>query len=302
LIAVAVMLPGSPSAFVPEADRVEVAVAAANVAAGRSEALRFELTLRIDDRAGVATGELVTHPTGLARLELHGARGLVERHLLLGSEHTASRNGEILSEPRAFLPPLFVLQAGNAVMLQAALESFGVLTDVIGLAPCGDADCYVIGDPEHEAPRPPLPEIRGLEELPPGESPEPLAEEPLEKVEPPEAVPAPVPRARLWIEMETYEIRGLDSSEGVQVRLGPSVAFEKLRVPAWLTIEEPGKSLLRFDVVSASRVAAPASAFSRSWLLAPVIPEQGSGEDAAPMAPAAPPRSPAPRPGAAARP
>jgi len=190
---------------VPTAERVEASVAATNVASGRGEALRLELSLSIDDRAGVATGELVTHPTGLARLELRGARGLVERHLLLGSEHTASRNGELLEDPRAFLPPLFVLQASNAATLRAALESFGVLPDVIGLAPCGDDDCFVIGDPDREVPRPELPVAVGGEPLPLDE---PLAAEPSE----PELTLAPGSRPRLWVEMESYEIRARWSS------------------------------------------------------------------------------------------
>ena len=292
------MSPGSASAYVPTAERVEASVAATNVASGRGEALRLELSLSIDDRSGVATGELVTHPTGLARLELRGARGLVERHLLLGSEHTASRNGELLEDPRAFLPPLFVLQASNAATLRAALESFGVLPDVIGLAPCGDDDCFVIGDPDREVPRPELPVVGGGEPLPLDAQIEPPAAEPIE----PELTLAPGSRPRLWVEMESYEIRGLDSSAGVQIRLGPAVVFEKLRVPAWLTIEEPGKSLLRFDVVGASRVAAPAAGFNRAWLLAPVIPDQSTPEAVPPKAPSTSPPPGQPRPGASARP
>lgn len=265
-------------AFVPEADRVEAAIAATNTAGVRTDALRLELSASFADRPAAATAEIVTHPTGLARLELRGARGLVERHLLLGSEYSASRNGEPLAEPRAFLPPLFVLQAGNAATLRAALQSFGVLVDVIGLAPCGDADCYVIGDPDKEAPRPPPP-VEGLEAAPePG----------------PPAAPAPARpespartglRARLWVDLESYEVRRTDSAAGVQVRFGPVTSFEKLRFPAWIEIEEPGRAKLRYDVRGASRVAAPASAFSRAWLLAPVVPDPSAQESAEEPAP-----------------
>ena len=82
----------SASAFVPRADRVADAIARTNKADGRAQALRLELNLRIEDGEPVAKGELVTHPTGLARLELRGAGDLVERHVLQGSEHRASRN------------------------------------------------------------------------------------------------------------------------------------------------------------------------------------------------------------------
>ena len=98
-----------------------------------------------------------------AGLELQGAGGMVERHLLQGSELIVGRNGEVLSEHRAFLPPFFFLQAESPATLRAALTSFDVLIDVVGLAQCGEADCYVLGDPMREIPRAPLPEVAGLD-------------------------------------------------------------------------------------------------------------------------------------------
>jgi len=91
------------SAFVPKADRIVAEVAKTNEASKRATALRFELSMRIGDGEVLAKGELITHPTGLARLELRGA-GIVERHLLQGNEHSTARDGELLENPRAFLP------------------------------------------------------------------------------------------------------------------------------------------------------------------------------------------------------
>ena len=93
-------------AYVPRPNRVIDAVASANKDGRRVRALRYQVNLRIGDGPAVAAGELVSHPTGLARLELRAAGGLVERHILLGDQHSASRNARLLVRPRAFLPPL----------------------------------------------------------------------------------------------------------------------------------------------------------------------------------------------------
>ena len=74
---------------------------------------------------------------------------------------------------------------------------------------------------------------------------------------------------KLWIDTESYEVRGIDLASGVRVRLGPIAVFDELRVPAWISIEQPGKAPARLDVVRASLVDAAASAFTRAWLLAP---------------------------------
>ena len=144
----AVGLVGPAQGHVPQAERVSKAVAKANVASGRAQALRLELVMRIGDADPIATGELITHPTVLARLELQRPQGLVERHLLQGTEHSASRDGRTVERPHAFLPPLFFLQADSAVSLNAALTAFGIRANLIGLAASGESDCYVIGDPE----------------------------------------------------------------------------------------------------------------------------------------------------------
>lgn len=280
--ALALSLPAN--SFIPRADRVVAAIAAANRASGRTQALRLSLTMRIGDEDPIATGELVTHPTGLARLELRGANDLLERHVLQGSEHLASRYGRPLRRPRAFLPPLFLLQADSAVTLDAALATFGVEVGPIGLAPCGSSDCYVLGDPARVPPA--QHPTAGTETA----EPEPLGS----PIEPdsggwrPIPFPAndgskggrgaPIARGRdavqhgdpastIWVDIDTYEVRRIDSENGVVVFLGPLATFDQIRVPLWLVIEEPGEDAVRYDILRLTPVNAPAGAFGRNWLL-----------------------------------
>lgn len=251
-------------AYVAPPKRIHAAIAETNKADGRTEAIRLELSMQIGERTGVATGELISHPTGLARLELVGAGGLLERHLLQGSERSATRNGTPLDDARVFLPPFFMLQADSGVTVRAALTSFGIAPDAIGLAPCGDEDCLLIGDEDRRIPRPDPRGVRGVDE-------ESSAAGSGLTLEPAPVVPQPAPGTvwpRVWVETRTYEIRGYDDALGAHVRLGPLVSFGKLRVPSWISVEEPGRVTARFEVVNASQVVAPASAFSREWLFA----------------------------------
>ncbi len=284
--------PGGARAFVPAPERLADAVADTNRAAGRGEAIKLELSMGVGDRADVGTGELVSHPTGLARLELRGSGGLVERHLLRGTERLATRNGERLDDARFFLPPVFLLQAGSGAALRAALDSFGIGVDLVGLAPCGDIDCYVLGDPGRAVPRPPYPPIRGLDE-----DDEALADEDeedlaarirftdggtlLDEREAADrtqlgatelATSFPVGTATLWIDLESYDIRRLGSRSGVRVTFGPEAVFDDLRVPSWIRIEEPDRMPVKFDVIRATKVSAPASAFGEDWLDSVVLP------------------------------
>jgi hypothetical protein len=250
------------SGFIPRAERVAGAVAKANRTSSRSQALRLELSLRVGDGEPVAEGELVTHPTGLARLELRASGGLVERHLLRGTEHLASRNGKALENPRALLPPIFLLQADSALTLRAALRSFGVRVDYIGLAPCGGRDCFILGDPRR-VPPPPGEEQQipgGPEET--GESLE--SEELLESRSLSAETDAFYPQ--LWVDVISFEVLRIDPEEGVSIRLGPTKEFEQVRFPQWIVIEEPGLRPVRFDVLRATPVNAPAPAFGRAWL------------------------------------
>ena len=273
-------------AYVPRPGRVIDAVADANKEARRTRALRYQVSLRIGEGPAVAVGELVSHPTGLARLELRAAGGLVERHILLGDQHSASRNARMLMRPRAFLPPLFVLQSNSGAVLEAALGTLGVDRRLLGLAPCGEYDCYVIGDPVRAIRRPlALPEsesVTGIEEA--GADDFRLD---IRVVDPPaeagaggDAIEAAATQPNLWVDTAGHNVRRLEDGDGVVVTIGPYVKFEHLTVPRFWTIEEPGKREVRFEVEGVVEVNAPAAAFSKSWLMAPL-----GGAQATPDAP-----------------
>lgn len=232
---------GPARAYIPDPERIVQAVTETNRASGRTRALKLEVVVRIAEGDPVATGEIVTHPNGLARLELRGAGGLVERQLLAGSERRAARGGVPVDEPRAFLPPLFLLQADDGLALEAALSTFGVDTEAVGLAPCGDRDCYVVGG-------------RVIAGGAPADAEDPRAP----------ALPS------LWVDVETHEEVAIVEQDGVRVRLGPPAGFSGgVRMPAWMLVDEPGRPPARLEVRSVTPVNAPAAAFDDDWLLAP---------------------------------
>lgn len=286
-------------AFIPQADRTLAAIAAVNRAAGRTQALQLDLRMRIGHREPVAEGELVTHPTGLARLELRGYGGRIERYLLSGRELMATRNGEWIEQPRPLLQPLFLLQPSSETTLRAALETFGVISDAIGLAPCGDDDCFVIGDPRIAAPLPGAPLPRDETGVLDDALDDPLAGTSTsiegggsEAAEPPplmgpivdlrgvlggsdrraDAIPVEALPPRLWVDTRGLEVRRIDRASGVFVIVGPTASFGRLAVPAWFEIHEPDAEPVRFDVERAVPVNAPPQAFSRKWLMTPVEP------------------------------
>jgi hypothetical protein len=76
--------------------------------------------------------------------------------------------------------------------------------------------------------------------------------------------------AAIWVDLVTFEPRRIDLRSGVQVWLGPVATFDKVQVPSWIRIVEPGKRPATFDVMAVSPVDAPAAAFSRSWLERPI--------------------------------
>jgi hypothetical protein len=253
-------LAGAAAAYIPEPGRVVQAVAETNRASGRAQALKLELVLRIADGEPRATGELVTHPTGLARLELRGAGGLVERQILTGSELRAARNGRPVDDPRAFLPPLFLLQTDDGLALEAALAAFGVDSDAIALAPCGQHDCYVVGG---RAPMGTRPAVGAGGPAAPAAEPD---------AEATDEEPTPGAPPSLWVDVDSHEVAAIVERGGVRVRLGPTAAFAKVRLPQWLLIEEPGRPAARLEVRSVTPVNAPAAAFGEDWLLAPPPP------------------------------
>jgi len=237
----AVLLAGVASAVIPSAPRIAEAVATSNRAAGRATPLWLDVTLRIGEGEPVAQGVLTTHPTGLARLELRSNRGFVERHLVQGNEYSASRDGKLIESPRPFLPPVFVLQATSGAALQAALTSFGVLSDQAELGLGDDHDCYVLGG---RAPRGP----DGVEPVQPS----------------------------LWVDLESFEVVRIDRADGVRFRFGPAEKFGAVRLPRWISIEAPGQAPARLEIVKVTPANAPAASFSTDWLVAQPEPPPAS--------------------------
>lgn len=281
------------SAYIPAVERTMKAIAEVNRASKRSEALQLEVTVRIGDRGVVARGELISHPSGLARLELERNGGRVVRYLLSGRELLGAENGRRLDRPRPLLQPFFFLQPASEATLRAAFESFDVLSDSIGLATCGDADCFVIGDPRLAAPLPrpetapdglgdPLAEpmddaaseaaLAGPSLAPPEEATA-QADGGRRRVGPGGGRPGIAEDARLprvWVDTRELQVRRIDRANGVFTIFGPIVSFEKVMVPAWFEVHEPGAETVRFEIDRAVAVNAPPTAFSRKWLFAPV--------------------------------
>lgn len=317
-VVAALFIAAPADSFVPRSERVVDAVAKANKKAHRTAALRVEITLKIDDGDVVASGELISHPTGLARLELRTPSGLVERHLLLGTEHRAARNGNPLAAPRAFVPPIFFMQANRGSVLDAALEQFGVASEEIGLAPCAQGDCFVLGDPAYSTVRetvdveravtftrvepapgagtdPPEASAAAFDAPDPADDPDGFdveaddlddSQDPVLAEEIVEITINENAFASIWIDSEDFHLVKIRSTEGVEVSFGPVIAFGKrLRFPEWWTIAEEGKPIVRFDVVEVGSVTAPGRAFDEAWMLAPATPSDSAPEPENPATP-----------------
>jgi hypothetical protein len=233
-LALAALLVAEPAlAVIPGVQKIADTTASTNRSAGRADPLLLDVTLRIGDSPPLASGVLATHPTGLARLELRSNQGFVERHLLQGSEYTASRDGEMLRSPRPFLPPVFLLQSSSGAALRAALASFGVSAVEVALGLADDHDCYVLGG---RLPRAPGGEERRLPSV--------------------------------WVDTDSFDVVRIDRRDGVRYRFGPPLSFDKIQVPAWISIEVPDQEPVRLDVVRAAKADAPAAAFGTDWLMA----------------------------------
>ena len=235
-------------AFVPEPERVGIAIARANIKAHRNQPLQLQLAIRVGGGPVVAQGELETQPSGLARLELRGAGGLRERHLLHSRGHAAARNGQPLDEPRAMLPPFFLLQTGSLRGLQSSLQGFGIDPLLVGLAPCGPENCYVLGDPNRVPPM-------------------------LEEAVVSEAAP-PAARSKrglgsfgsLWVEKENFQVRRMRSPGGTKVEFGAEADFGKIAVPAWFEVREPGRDPVRFEIQAVSKSRRSPAEFTVEWV------------------------------------
>jgi len=290
---------GGAQAAVPKPERALAAVAQANLTSGRTQAIQLDLVMRIGDREAIATGQLVSHPSGLARLELRGSGGRVDRYLLSGSELLAAKDGEALDDPQPILQPIFLLQPSSQETLRVALESFGVDSRWIGIAPCGELDCYVFGDPALAAPVVHRLPASGLDPAaaPDAESLDATAAADASglaiqrggslAIEAPRDSNEPV--ARLWVDTESLQIQRIDRASGESMQLGPLVRFERLLLPAWLEIHESGKDPIHFDVKRAIRVNANPQAFNPTWLYSPIDPiDPTASAVPAPAAPTSP--------------
>lgn len=253
----AALLAGLPArAVIPTAERTLKAIAQVNRSSGRTKSLQLELTMRVGGESIVATGELVSHPSGLARLELRG-EGRVDRYLLSGVELEGTTNGQPQMQPRGFLQPFFLIQPSSASTLRSALDTFGIESGAIGLSPCGELDCFVIGDPRLAAP------LAAANETDSGQD----ARLAFGGVGLAQQLP------RFWVGMEDLQVRRVDRGNGDFVVYGPVRSFGKIKVPEWFEIHEANASSpVRFEVERAVQVNAPATAFNRSWLSAAEVP------------------------------
>jgi hypothetical protein len=218
---------------IPTAPKIAEAVAESNKMSARAEPLLIDVVLRIGSGEPVARGQLATHPTGLARLELRSDAGFVERHLLQGDDYRASRDGQLLEKFHPFLPPVFLLQATSGAALAAALGSFGVSEQEVVLGRMGDHDCYVFGG---RLPGPP-----SAERLLPS----------------------------LWVDVESYDALRIVRADGVEYRLGPVTVYDGIRLPRWIEIATPKGFQARLELVRAAPANAPAAAFQIDWLVTP---------------------------------
>jgi len=229
--AIALWIAAPVRAVIPSPTKVARAVAEMNAASGRSAPLILNVKLRIDNAAPSAEGELAVHPSGLARLELRNSwGGFVERHLLQSNRYQASRNGELLSDPHPFLPPVFLLQASSSEGLAAALATFGVDGREVVLGKMGAHDCYVFGG----------------RAIAPGEPEHPLPS--------------------LWVDIASLETLRIVRADGVEYRFGPTAAFGAIRVPSWIDVFAPDGLRARLEITRAARAEAPAALFQPSWL------------------------------------
>jgi hypothetical protein len=224
------------AAAIPTASKIAEAVAEANQMSARVEPLIIDVALRVGEDGPAAQGQLATHPTGLARLELRSDANFVERHLLQGDDYRASRDGQLLEKFHPFLPPVFLLQATSGAALAAALESFGVSEQEVVLGRMGDHDCYVFGG---RLPGPP-----DAERLLPS----------------------------LWVDIESYDALRIVRADGVEYRLGPVSVYDGIRLPRWIEIVTPNQFRARLEVLRAAPANAPAAAFQFDWLITPDAP------------------------------
>jgi hypothetical protein len=220
-------------AYIPSAERVAAAVAAANRGAGRLGVLELEVALALPgSEEPAATGELVSHPGGLSRLELRGPDGTVERYLLRGGRLLASRDRQTIDTPRPLLPPLFLLQAKSGDVLMASLLTLGVSAHEVALGYEGERDCYVLG----------------------GRTPSGAA--------------VSLPGPALWVDQESLEPVRFDRGDGLRFVLGSPTSFGSIRLPSWVEIDDSRGLRARLEILSAQAASSSPEWFRPDWLSA----------------------------------
>lgn len=211
------------SAFVPSPERLTDAAARTNADDARTAPLRIGVAL-FTQMPGegalepIALGELVADPRGLERLDLVGRNGVRERHVLDAGRLLAWRDGQPLDDPRALLPPLALLQQRSGGALRESLRRLGVDLWTAELGQSHAHDCFVVGGRDRAA------EAQGLG------------------------------RPSLWLDAYSFEIVRVDRADGVRFRFGPLRELDGHKLPAWVALEEVGKSTLYLEL----REAAPA--------------------------------------------
>ena len=222
-------------AHVPSQARIAAAVAEANRKAGRFRVLEVVVSLHLGaSEEPVATGELLSDPSGLSRLELRSAGGEVERHLLRGGKLLASRDRRSIDAPRPFLPPFFLLQAESGSRLTASLLTLGVSAHEVALGYEGEHDCYVLGGPAASS----RAAVLSL-------------------------------RPALWVDQESLEPVRFDRGDGVRFRLGRSASFGSVRLPSWIEASDLRGFIARLEILGAQEVPTSSESFRPGWLSAP---------------------------------
>lgn len=226
-------------AFVPPVGKIATEVARANRAAGRAHSLVLSVALRDSDDRTLAQGELLTDARGVARLELSGS-GAAERHLLRGGEHLAARGGARISGPSPYLPPIFLLQAGNGDRLLSGVLSQGASGNETVLGRHDGAVCYVIG----------------------GRDLSPAANESASQVG------SPGPKSAVWVARDGFRIVRIDHADGTRFVLGPPREHGGITLPEWIRIERAGVPALRLEILAARRASFDlAVTFGTDWLV-----------------------------------
>lgn len=226
-------------AWVPSAGVVASQLARANRAAGRSHSLVLSVALRDGRDRVVARGELRSDPAGMARLEIEGGSGRVERHLVRGGEHLAASGGTLLAQPAPYLPPLFFLQAGSATPVLSSLASLGGSSETVLGRHEGEV-CWVLG---------------GRDLAPPAN-------------ESAAQYGTPGRKAALWITREGSRLVRVDRLDGTRFWLGPEETFAGVVLPKWIRIERPGVPPARLEILDARRARFDVpDTFGVDWLL-----------------------------------